>query len=371
MSILSLEGKNGKKTFRAIVYNKATKKNDTKSFKTKPEAKRWEISRKNQINNFQSFSPSDIKDKTINDLVDMYVFAHPNSVKKESTEKQYINETKRIFGKYIYIRLSAQIIQEELQKEADAGLKHNSVLKKFKELRKIINWVRKQPAYQLPIHCCEAVEWKHELDERAEIYSAIELTHIYKVLDEQAITPSGSLFRDLFTCLLNTGCRVGELLKLEMKMVDLKNKVLILPPRILKGKPTTGRQAILTSPTIPILTRLTSQKEKVNNFVFKKLWAESTVVSKRFREVVLPKALENYLDECNTTKTPIDSSVLTDKRLHDLRHTFTYWCYMKPKLKTGRTMTDLEVAALTGHADLKSLKRYANLKSTDYHDVMW
>ena len=54
-----------------------------------------------------------------------------------------------------------------------------------------------------------------------------------------------------------------------------------------------------------------------------------------------------------------------DLHFHDLRHEATSRIYERT------TFTDLQIAKITGHKDLKSLQRYANLRASSLVGGMW
>ena len=54
-----------------------------------------------------------------------------------------------------------------------------------------------------------------------------------------------------------------------------------------------------------------------------------------------------------------------DLHWHDLRHEAVCRLYEKTK------MTDLQIAKISGHKDLRMLKRYSNLRGSDLAEMMW
>jgi integrase len=54
-----------------------------------------------------------------------------------------------------------------------------------------------------------------------------------------------------------------------------------------------------------------------------------------------------------------------DFRFHDLRHEATSRLYERTKL------SDLEIAKITGHKDLRMLRRYANLRGSTLANKLW
>jgi integrase len=54
-----------------------------------------------------------------------------------------------------------------------------------------------------------------------------------------------------------------------------------------------------------------------------------------------------------------------DLRFHDLRHTAVCQFYERT------TLSDLQIAKITGHQDLRMLARYANLRGSDLANLIW
>ncbi|WP_343244768.1 tyrosine-type recombinase/integrase [Stenotrophomonas maltophilia] len=54
-----------------------------------------------------------------------------------------------------------------------------------------------------------------------------------------------------------------------------------------------------------------------------------------------------------------------DLGFHDLRHEATSRLYERTSL------TDIQIAKITGHRDPRQLKRYANLRASDLADQLW
>ncbi|OYU43093.1 MAG: hypothetical protein CFE44_20300 [Burkholderiales bacterium PBB4] len=56
---------------------------------------------------------------------------------------------------------------------------------------------------------------------------------------------------------------------------------------------------------------------------------------------------------------------IDDFKFHDLRHEATSRFFERTSLR------DIEIASITGHSELKMLKRYANLRATDLAKRLW
>jgi integrase len=63
--------------------------------------------------------------------------------------------------------------------------------------------------------------------------------------------------------------------------------------------------------------------------------------------------------------TRFEKAKCPDLRFHDLRHHATSRIYERTNL------TDLEVASITGHTNLRMLQRYANLRGSKLASRLW
>jgi integrase len=135
---------------------------------------------------------------------------------------------------------------------------------------------------------------------------------------------------------LETAMRRGELLSLTWKDVDLKKRVAYL--EITKNG--TARAVPLSSRAVAVLESLKEEKDGV----------QALSVGKVFKttEAALKKAFERACERAG----------INDFHFHDLRHEATSRLAEKlPNL--------IELAAVTGHKDLRMLKRYYHPRAED------
>jgi len=67
------------------------------------------------------------------------------------------------------------------------------------------------------------------------------------------------------------------------------------------------------------------------------------------------RALKKYLEDCREKGVEADDRMFEDIRLHDMRHEAT------SRLFEDRNFNVMEAAAVTGHKDLRQLKRYTHM----------
>jgi len=128
---------------------------------------------------------------------------------------------------------------------------------------------------------------------------------------------------------IETAMRRGELVSIEKELIDLKNAVIHLPD-------TKNNQAR----DVPLSTRAVKTIKAL----------PSDIKGKLFR--VTERRVSKYF------KIAIDELGIEDLRFHDLRHEATSRLFEKG-------FEIMEVSAITGHKDLRMLKRYTHLKAAD------
>lgn len=146
---------------------------------------------------------------------------------------------------------------------------------------------------------------------------------------------------------LETAMRRAELAGVLWRNVHLKERYLVLPDT------KNGERR-----TVPLSTRAVTLLEKlprnIDGRVFSMRADSITQAFERARD----RALAAHLAERKEIgKKPV-TSFLTDLRFHDLRHEAASRFFEKG-------LGIMEAAAITGHKDLRMLKRYTHLKAED------
>ncbi len=143
---------------------------------------------------------------------------------------------------------------------------------------------------------------------------------------------------------LETGMRRSELLCLNWRNINLKDRVAHLP--ITKnGDP---RNVPLSREAVTVLERL---PRNIDGRVFCK---NGTSLSDAFTRAV-QRARREYEAECRESGLDPDPGFLIGLRLHDLRHEFA-----SRLIEGGFNL--IEAAAVTGHRTLAMLKRYSHVR---------
>lgn len=163
-------------------------------------------------------------------------------------------------------------------------------------------------------------------------------------------------FRPAVEFALATAMRQSEIAELLWENIDLSRQVALLP-LTKNGEP---RAVPLSSTAIGILKSLLKPAEEdhlplLRGTVFGGLTANAIKIA--FIRAV-KRARRVYEKECKETQRVAKPDFLTDFHFHDLRHVAT--TRLSKKLPNV-----IELAAVTGHKDLRMLKRYYHPRAED------
>ncbi|MDE2254394.1 MAG: site-specific integrase [Betaproteobacteria bacterium] len=161
--------------------------------------------------------------------------------------------------------------------------------------------------------------------------------------------PRNPWLAPLFHLATATAMRRGELLALQWQHVDLKRRTAHLPIT----KNGDARTVPLSTAALKILKSLPAE-DRTSGSVFP---TTAMALRKGFTRAV-ERAQAKYIEDCKTTRTKPNPMFLADVHFHDTRHEAA--TRMAEKLSNV-----LELSAVTGHRDLKSLKRYYHPRAED------
>lgn len=151
----------------------------------------------------------------------------------------------------------------------------------------------------------------------------------------------------LFDMALETAMRLREMFTLEVGQIDLNARTIFLD----KSKNGHKRQVPISS----VLFRLLGPELEGRGAgeVFFPFWD-----GKEPLDLVTNRMSHRF-------STRFSQAGCADLRFHDLRHHATALLYERT------TMTDLEIASITGHKNMRMLQRYANLRGSVLATKMW
>lgn len=170
----------------------------------------------------------------------------------------------------------------------------------------------------------------------------------YEYLLKAAKLSSFHALPDLVQLAVETAMRQGEILQLQWKFINLKNRVLTLPEHVTKNG--TERQVPLSSIAVRIIESIPRQLKSQKLFHGISRWTASEQY-----KLGCERGRKMYFEE----KGFVTDEFLVNLRFHDLRHEAASRLFESGKFDI------MEVASITGHKTLQMLKRYTHLKAED------
>jgi integrase len=156
----------------------------------------------------------------------------------------------------------------------------------------------------------------------------------------------------LFTLAIETAMRLREMYTLTVLQVDLAKKTVFLD----KTKNGDKRQVPLSSVALSALTAWLAANDQLKDgdqLIFP--WWDGK-----------PESLKRTTAQLSRNWSTIsDLAGCADLRFHDLRHEAVCRLYERT------TLGDVLIARITGHKDLRNLKRYSSLRGSDLAEMLW
>jgi integrase len=152
-------------------------------------------------------------------------------------------------------------------------------------------------------------------------------------------------WRLLFILALETAMRLREMYTLSVSQVDLARKTIFLD----KTKNGDRRQVPLSSVALGALM----EWEPAGDLIFPFWDGRQESLEKTTMKLSRKWSTIARLAGCD------------DLHFHDLRHTAVCQFYERTSL------SDVQIAKISGHKDLRMLKRYANLRASDLAELLW
>jgi integrase len=167
-------------------------------------------------------------------------------------------------------------------------------------------------------------------------------------------------WRCLFVLAVESAMRLREMYTLTLDQVDLKKRTVFLE----KTKNGDKRQVPLSSVAVSALKDYIKVREIPDEHAQDLLfpWWNGVSTTKALAEVTREVGKVFQSDRKNGI---FDVAGCEDLRFHDLRHEATSRLFEKT------TLSEFEIAKITGHKDMKMLARYANLRGSNLASKLW
>lgn len=299
----------------------------TQSFTLKSRAENWAKEREADIERGLFFDRSISERTTLSSLIERYR-TEELPKKRGKHFASALRQLDHTLGQYSL----SSITSEMIAKHRDARLKtvsESTVKKEINLLSSLIDLASKEWGIPVAANPCLMVKRPVEPKGRNRRLEDGEEEKLIKACKEsEAATELVAIMQ----LALETGARLGELLKLQWKHVNLTKKTAKLPDT------KNGEDRTIPLSSIAVST-LQSLPRHIHGRVFWR-WAASDSFSKLWKRVCKRAGVEDF-------------------KFHDLRHEAV------SRLFELGTLNTMDVAAISGHKTLTMLKRYTHLKAED------
>jgi len=164
----------------------------------------------------------------------------------------------------------------------------------------------------------------------------------------------------LFVLALESAMRLREMFTLYDGQFDLKSKTVFLE----KTKNGSKRQVPLTSVAIQAYKNYKKSVKKQTGGM--EGYNIDKILFPFWNGVLTKKELDKTSNKLSKKYTSIfEAADMGDFNFHDLRHEATSRLFEKT------TLSEFKIAKITGHSNMKTLARYANLRGSNLADELW
>jgi integrase len=305
-----------------------------KTFDLKADAERWAVAVQREID-LGSFAPrNEAENTTVSQLIDRYLLEVVPSFKGAERERYALKNIARFLGTYSLAALSPLVVASYRDRRS-ASVSSGTVLREINSLSALLNHARKEWGIGVT-NPVSAIRKPAPSPGRTRRFEGDEEARLMSALEAKGRCSNGRLkagtrnhwIKPIVELAVQTGMRRGELLALEWRFVDLDRHVAHLPVT----KNGTPRDVPLSSAACAVLKELPRS------------------ISGRVFPVSMEAFKQAFSRACN-------AAGLVDFHFHDLRH--------EAASRLAERLNVLELAAITGHRDLKMLHRYTHLRAQD------
>jgi integrase len=244
-----------------------------------------------------------------------------------------------------------------VEKMRDEGLAPSTITKNVGMLARCVDWALRSGLLNLPNNPLRLLPkgyasknrndktWFGERDRRLSEDGA----------EEAAIRETLSKNSErmmMFDLALETAMRLREIYTLTIEQVNIKQSTIFLE----KTKNGDKRQVPMSSVLKSLLAEYLASLPAGESRLFPSLWGGA--LDQRSLKETTNRLSKQF-------KGRFVAAGAKDLNFHDLRHEATARIYERTRL------TDVEISQITGHKDLRMLKRYANLRASTLAEKMW
>ncbi len=300
----------------------------TKSFKSRQDAEAWARMTESELDRgiYVDRSPAD--GIFFSSLIQRYLDEVSPSKKGYAQERTRLLKLKKVFTGFHVLKIENRHIAEYRDRRLRDGISSSSILNELSLISQVFEYAIKEWSLPIPDNPCKQIR-KPKVSNARNRRLSYEEEHRLLLAAKHSKAP---LLYSLIIIAIETGMRLGELLSLQWRYIDLEKRSAFLP----ETKNGSSRQVPLSTKSIEVLK--TIEKRSHTDRVFWS-WSSNDSVVNVWKRLCHKAQIENL-------------------HFHDLRHEATSRLAVK--------LTNiLELSAVTGHKDLRMLKRYYHPKIED------
>lgn len=321
----------------------------SKTFARKADAEAWARAEEHEMDRgaWQDRSAADAT--TLYKLLERYAKDVVPTKKGREVEKLRIATIQRDkLARHKLSALTPIVIADWRDKRLEAGCKGSTVNRELNVLSSVLNWARKELmiAVDNPVAAIRRPPTEPGRERRLEDGEETRLLNALEDHSSESERKDGKKYRrgsrnpwikPVVLFALETSMRRGEILALEWKNVDLKRSTAYLPDT----KNGESRTVPLSSRAVAVLEGLQEEQDD------------------GVRVLPAGKVFKTTADAIKKAwERACAAAELEDLHFHDLRHEAT-------SRLAERLPNVIELAAVTGHKDLRMLKRYYHPRAED------
>jgi integrase len=314
-------------SWQAIVRRRGIKP-VVRTFTTKTDAKRWASVLESEIARGVFLDRSEGERTTMAELIERYLSEVTPNKKSASREVLRLNALKRHFGRFSLASLRSSHIAEYRDARLASGLAGATVVKELNSLSHLFDVAIKDWGIALPANPAKLVRRPQVARGRDRRLLPGEETRLF----EACTRSRACMLAPAVRFAMETGMRMGEILSLTWRNVDLTQRIATLPDT----KTGDARQVPLSTTAVSAISSLARHISDGRVFW---TWQRADSLENAWRRAVKSAGIE-------------------DLRFHDLRHEAVSRLF-----ELG--LNPMEVAAISGHKTLQMLKRYTHLRAAD------
>jgi integrase len=302
-----------------------------KTFNTRSDGDKWARHLEGEMDRGAFISRTTADSTTLGELIDRYIDEVSPLKRSCKNDVQRLRYLRNHFGKLSASAVRSSHIAQWRDKRLSEGKAGSTVVKEINSLSHVIDVAIKDWNIGLPSNPVKMVRKPKQARGRDRRINADELAAL-----------QASKIGEIVTLAVETGMRLGELLSLEWRLIDVEQRTATLP--LTKN----GEKRIV--PLSPTALQTLAKMDRNGERVFSQ-WKQADSFENAWKRT-LTKLRNDHEAEHG------QSNFLEDIRFHDLRHEAASRLFEK-----GLNM--MEVASVTGHKTLAMLKRYTHLRASD------